>query len=166
MRNYSKKTVRWSKRQKWGTLVLLGSCFFAVVACTLPDSLGRMLRSIQGADAAAAAKFAVRIEAPPELAFASPESAYQHYFPHVNAEKSFDFTLHNEGEVTVRCTPRITNGVQYRVCAAGADKESFVLRSGESAAFQLTILTEGLQLEITQAALTVDIEQVKGGASP
>ena len=128
----------------------------AAVACTAPGTFGKFLHAVTGSDSAFAAKFDIEVTAPGAL----NSSDYQHYFPMPGDEVSFVFSVRNNSEVAVICRPYINSGIVYRVLVGGEPQSEFAVGIGETVDFQVVITSGGLSVNITEASLLVDVQQL------
>ena len=151
-----------SKLKRKSAYILILLLLLIAIMHTFSNSLGRFSHSVNVNDSAFAAKFNIDIITPDELSSVSSDNHYQYYFPMQGDVISFAFKISNNSEVAVICHPHINNGIRYHVILDGVYQNEFVLNSGEAINFQLIVLSDGLNTNITQSSLLLDITQLEG----
>jgi len=131
-----------------------------VLSFTLTQvTFARFTKSFTLTDSASVAKFDVSVTMPDE--FASVDF-FEYIFLSDIAGKKLNFSVSNNGEIDIVCTPHISDGVTYRVLIAEIESPEFTVDAKESVDFTILILPDGLDTNITNAELFLDIHQSEG----
>jgi len=141
------------------SIILLLALSFGMIQVTL----GRFLMTSSLTDSAAAAEFDVLITAPAEFLTEQGEGVFEYRFLSAIDIRGFGFSVTNNGEVDVLCRPYITGGVFYRIYIDGKECAEFAVTAGEAVDFDLAIAPDGLDTNIRNAELFIDVQQLKGG---
>ena len=126
-------------------------------------TLGRFSQAFLVSDSALAAKFDIDITLPDAFIREQDGDLYEYYFVSAADIQTLAFRITNRGEAAVLCSPQINNGVMYRVYVAAAEQPEFVVKAGESVEFSVLIGPAGLDTNIRDAALFIDVRQLEGG---
>ena len=139
-------------------LILILLLFLLVT--TIPQSLGMFSRVLKTYDSALAARFDVIITAPEEFISEKGENLFECHFITETDIRNYHFTIDNNGEVDVFCTPQISDGIEYKVYIGGESIKEIFVKAHESVNFQLLIAPSGLDTVIKDAWFFVDVEQI------
>jgi len=129
----------------------------------IQGTLGSFARGSAMLDSALAAKFDVIITSPESFRPEGDERIFSYHFISREDIRALSFEVYNNGEANVICTPHISEGVIYRVFILGVETSEFLVRAKETVRFNLLIGPEGLDTNIKDAELFVDIRQTEGG---
>jgi hypothetical protein len=149
------------KKTPFATFLLF--LLFVLSLGTTQKTLGLFAQFSILTDSAIAAEFNVVITVPEEFQFEQDEYILEYYFLSDADIRGFRFWVTNNGEVDVLCRPYINNNIIYRVFVAEDACIEFVVKAKESVDFWLAIAPNGLDTNIKDAELFVDIQQVEGG---
>jgi len=143
---------------------LLLCTFFLLISAllTISTSFAKYVTNSHISASAIAAEFNVEIIAPDELQFVSAEAPYKHVFSTEDEIKQLEFSIANNGEVSVWCMVSIGGDIQYRIIVDDAVRDNFTLKTGEHIDFMVEILSTGLSSNITDATLILDVQQAEG----
>jgi hypothetical protein len=130
---------------------------------TIQGTLGKFLHSLALKDSASVAKFDVTVTAPDEFLSEHGKNVFEYHFLSGTDIQGLNFQVHNSGETDILCTPKLSNDVTYRIYVSESECSEFIVRAKESADFWLIIAPNGLDANIKDAELLVDIRQVEGG---
>ena len=155
----SSSGVRRKKRIAVFLMAAVATLAFAMTQGTL----GRFSRSFLSVDSAAAAKFDVSITTPDAFWPEQGERVYEYRFLSGTDLQELAFQITNNGETDILCRPYISNGVTYRVYLAGEECGEFAVASGKTVDFGIVIAPDGLDTNIKNAELLIDIQQREGG---
>jgi len=129
----------------------------------IQGTLGRFSRASLMRDSALAAKFDVIITAPESFRTDGEGKLFSYHFISVTDVKALGFEVYNNGEADVICTPHVSGGILYRVFVSEIESPEFEVKAKETISFQLLIGPKGLDTNIKDAELFVDIRQMEGG---
>ena len=141
------------------TLLLI---LFILLMGTIQETLGKYTRSFVFTDSALVAKFDVSITTPEEFWPNQGEYILEYHFLSAIDIRSFTFQIHNNGEAEIICIPYINDNILYRVFISGVESPEFFVKPKETVEFQLLMAPDGLDENIREAELIVDIRQVEG----
>ena len=125
-------------------------------------SLGKFSRSFMMDDSAVAAKFDVVITAPEQFFVEQGEGVYEYGFLSDMDFQELSFQVTNNGETEILCKPHINNGITYHVYVAEEMCIDFIVPAKETVSFLLVIAPDGLDTNIKDAQLFIDVKQVEG----
>ena len=125
----------------------------------IQGTLGRFSQAFLITDSAMAAKFDVDITAPDGIAEGMDGDYFECRFLSDTDIKGFNFSVRNNGEADVLCVPHMGGGVNFRVFVAGIEQPEFIVKTKERVDFWLIISSEGIDTEIKDAGLFIDIMQ-------
>ena len=131
----------------------------------MQGTLGRFSRASLMRDSALAAKFDVIITAPEEFRTEEGEKLFSYHFISITDVKLLNFQIYNNGEADVICTPYVSGGIMHRVFVSEIESPEFIVKVKETISFQLLIGPTGLDTNIKDVELFVDIRQMEGGES-
>ena len=126
-------------------------------------TLGKFSRSFILSDSAATAKFDVIIIVPKEFKWEDGQNLLECFFFSPTDIRGLRFEVYNDGEADVLCIPHVSNGITYRIYVAEQERSQFIVKAKERVDFWLAIAPDGLDTNIKDAELLIDIQQVKGG---
>ena len=141
-------------------LVLL---ILALSLGTIQGTLGRFSRSFMLSDSAQVSKFDIMITAPEEFIWEHGENVFEYRFLSNMDIRVLSFQIYNNGETDIICTPHISGGIKYRVYILGTEVTEFIVQTKETVSFELLIGPEGLDTNVRDAELFMDIRQMEGG---
>jgi len=126
------------------------------------QTLGMFSRSFAATDSAMAAEFDVTITAPKEFGSEQGESNFEYHFLSGTDIQGVVFQVTNNGGDEILCRPYINSNITYRVYIDGDEVTEFLVPANETVSFWLLIAPDGLDTNMRNAKLFVDIQQVKG----
>lgn len=150
------------KKHKIISLFLL-LLFLVVSLKTAQETLGRYLTTLVADDSAEVAKFDVIITPPEELVSAQDKDSLEYYFISNKDINGSIFQVYNNGEVDVLCVPYLSNDITYRIYVSEVQCTEFVVKAKETVDFWLLIAPYGLDTNIKESELFIDIRQIEGG---
>ena len=151
----------FAKIKKQKSIIAFLTLFLLVLSLGLTrETLGKFSQSFTAKDSALAAKFDVTITAPEDFTSDQGKNILEHYFLSDTETKSLTFQVYNGGESDVICTPHISNDVNYQVLVSGEEQSKFIVKRKKAVKFQMLIAADGLDVEIKNADLFVDVRQV------
>ena len=136
------------------------SCMIFLSALTMVDTLAKYIDSFLFTERLTVAEFNVSIFPPEELETVSEESPFVHSFSEKEQSLSFDFSVVNNRQVVIRCTPLFEEEVFYHMIVDGERQESFIVDMGEKVDFTLVVFSDGFKANFLPANLIVQVEQV------
>ena len=125
-------------------------------------TLGRFSRSFILTDSATAAEFDVIITVPREFWPQQGESDFEYHFLSDIDFQGVAFQVTNNGEAKILCTPYINNDITYRIYVEEEICTEFIVAANETVSFWLVIAPDGLDTNVRNAELFVDIRQMEG----
>ena len=128
----------------------------------IQGTLGKFSRSLILADSAMAAKFDIIITHPEGFFSEQGENLFEYYFLSATDIKRLTFQVDNNGEADILCRPHINNGIEYRVYVAEEEHPEFIVKANDTVNFWLFIGPDGLDTNVKEAELFVDIRQMEG----
>ena len=125
-------------------------------------TLGKFLKAFIISDSATPATFDVLITIPNGFSPEQGKLVFDHRFLSSSEVKVLNLQAYNNGEVDVRCTPYVNGGIMHRIYVSGEECTEFVLKPMETVLFQLVLGANGLDENVKEAQLIVDIQQMEG----
>ena len=123
---------------------------------------GRFSKSLIRTDSALTGAFDVTITPAKEFWVEQGEHVFEYYFLSAIDIKGFVFQVANHGETDIRCKPYINGDLTYRIYVAEEAQTEFVVKANETVDFWLAIAPDGLDTNIRNVELLVDIQQLEG----
>ena len=127
---------------------------------TVTSTLAKHITSMTNSDSAEVAEFNVTISAPDELNSASEHNPYILSFTGEDQTISLGFSIFNDNEIVVICTPYFDSDVQFDVIVNEEIVDYFVIGIGETVDFSIEMISDGLIAEALATKLILSIEQV------
>ena len=155
-----KKKMSLQLQKAFSTFFVFG--LFVLSLWMIQGTFGKFVYAGINSDSAIVAEFDVIITAPEGFGSGQGAKAFDYFFIDSTEVAVFDFQVYNGGETDVLCTPRVTNDVLYRVYISGTECTEFVVRTKETVVFKLLIGSEGLDVNLKDAELHIDIQQLEG----
>ena len=126
------------------------------------QTFGMFSRSFVMMDSASAAKFDVKIMAPEEFWPGQDKSDFEYRFLSNMDIQRFAFQVTNNGEAEILCRPYINSDITYRIYVEEDARAEFIVAANETVSFWLVIAPDGLDTNVRNAELFVDIRQMEG----
>ena len=156
----SRKIKTGYEKKKLIAAFLIFVILFLLLGITR-QTLGIFSRSFVLTDSAMAAKFDVMITAPKEFWPQQGDSNFEYRFLSEMDFRGFVFQVTNNGEAEVLCKPHINSDVTYRVYVEEEARDEFIVAAKETVSFWLIIAPDGLDANIRNAELLIDIQQME-----
>ena len=128
----------------------------------MPETISRLTKALAVKDSAATAQFDVVVTPPKEFRTGDDELNFEYRFITSSEKKKLTFTVANNGETDVICTPHLTGNFDYWIYAKGEDLFEFVVPAGETVEFEVHIKLVRLSTEAQDVQFNVDIRQAEG----
>ena len=151
--------MKLNKSRKKLFLVLILFLFLTIMINIIPTTFGFMIKRLDERNSASAAKFNINITTPDEFNSTDEKNDYYHLFSTKGEIKSLNFSVSNNGEVDVLCTPYIRNNIDYYIIVSDEIKNEFAVKVNETIDFQLVIMSDTLNIGATYASFFIDIQQ-------
>ena len=126
------------------------------------QTFGMFSRSFIVTDSAVAAEFDVIITAPKEFWSEHGESDFEYHFRSDIDIQGFVFQVTNNGEAEILCKPYINSDITYRIYVEEEACTEFIVAANETVSFWLVIAPDGLDTNVRNAELFIDIRQMEG----
>ena len=128
----------------------------------IPETISRLTKVLAVKDSAAAAQFDVIVTPPEEFRIGSDEPNFEYRFVSAAERKELTFTVANNGETDVICTPHLMGNFDYWIYVKGEDLFEFEVLAGETIEFEVHIKLVRLNTEAQDVQFNVDIRQMEG----
>ena len=129
---------------------------------SIQGTFGLFSRSFFFSDSAQAAKYDVVITAPEEFWSEQDESVFEYYFLSEVDIQALVFQITNNGDIDIICRPNINADIKYRIYVAEEECTEFIVETKETVSFWLIIAPNGLDTNISNSELFIDIQQLEG----
>ena len=126
------------------------------------ETVGRFSRAFVPTDSATAANFDVIITPPKEFWAEQGTSIFEYHFLSGTDVQELVFQVTNNGETDILCEPYINSNITYHVYVEGEVCTEFHVEANETISFRLIIAPAGLDTQIRNVELFVDIRQIEG----
>ena len=150
-----------SGKKKYHTGILIFIIFTLLLVIT-QHTLGKFSHSYIVADSASAAKFDVTITAPEMFRLEEGISIYEYHFLSDTDIQGLAFQVTNNAETEILCTPHINGAIAHRVYVQEEAVTEFSVAAKQTVSFWLIIMPDGLDTNVQNAKLFVDIQQAEG----
>ena len=155
-----KININQPKQKFFTALSVLVLIFFSFGMIQL--TIGKFVHFSTLTDSAIVAEFDIIITAPEEFSLEQSEDIFEYHFLSDTDILGLDFWVINNGEVDILCRPYINNDVIYSIYVAENKCTEFIVAANEIVNFWLVIASDGLDTNVKDAELFIDIQQIEG----